>query len=170
MKLKPKIISKRGFTFLGCVFYGDPFHAAEEWSYENEIGHLWQRFMKLAYKYSILLDKIRVGPQIGYEIHIEPGEYEETKRYYVFVGMEVSSVEEVPMEMFVKTLPVTKYLVCTTEVSEANEIEALFKKWIPENNLEQAYPYIIQAYDAKRYRGLYDKTSEIDWFIPIRSL
>ena len=125
MNLEPEIISERGFTLLGCVFYGDPFHTAEEWSYENEIGHLWQRFMKLAFKNSILLDRIRVDPEIAYEIHIEPEEYEKTKRYYVFVGMEISSIEEVPLEMFLKKLPISKYLVCTTKVSEPNAIEAL---------------------------------------------
>ncbi len=168
MTIKPEITPERTFNLLGCVYYGDPFHSAEEWSGENEIGHLWQRFMGLAYKYSILLNKIRVGSQIGYELHIEPEEYKKTKQYYVFVGIEVSSVEEAPVEMFIKTLPTTKYLVYTTKVHDANAVEYLFKDWIPKNGYEQAYPYIIQAYDNKRFKGMDDKDSEIDWYIPIK--
>ena len=58
--IEPTILEEKTFKLLGCVFYGDPFHSAEEWSYENEIGKLWQRFGALTYKYSILMNKISI--------------------------------------------------------------------------------------------------------------
>ena len=85
--IKPTILEEKTFKLLGCVFYGDPFHSAKEWTYENEIGKLWQRFAKVSYKYSILLKKICTDVDIGYEIHLEPEEYKETRNYYVMVGM-----------------------------------------------------------------------------------
>lgn len=170
MKIIPNVIPEKAFTFLGCVFYGDPFHSAEEWSIENEIGQLWQRFRKLIYKYSILLDKIRVNPQVWYELHIETEEFKKTKLYYVFVGIEVSNFEESPLEMFVKILPTIQYLVYTTKVDNTNAIEYLFKEWIPENEYEQAYPYIIEAYDERRFKGMDNKKSEVDWYIPIKRI
>ena len=170
MTLEPDIIPKKSFTLLGCVYYGDPFHEAAEWTYENEIGKLWMRFQNLYQRYSFLLSKISIEPGVGYEIHIEPEEYKKTKQYYIFVGTEVSNFEEVPMEMFIKILPTTEYLKVTTKGDDSKAVEDLFKKWIPEHNYEQAYPYIIQAYDYKRYKGLEDKTSEIDWYIPVKTI
>ena len=74
------------------------------------------------------------------------------------------------MEMFVKTLPRTKYLVYTSKVHDRNSVEYLFKDWISEKGYEQSYPFIIQAYDYNRYKGLDDKESEIDWYIPIKKV
>jgi AraC family transcriptional regulator len=170
MTVKPEIIDEKKFKLLGCVFYGDPFHSAAEWTYENEIGKLWMRFYTLMQKYFVLISKIIVDQDVAYEIHIEPEEYIKTKRYYVFVGMEVSNIEEIPVEMFLKILPNTKYLKFTTKVTERDTCEDVFKNWIPKNGFEQAHPYVIQGYDRKRYKDLNDPKSEIDWYIPVRKV
>ncbi|MHA2246827.1 MAG: GyrI-like domain-containing protein [Candidatus Hodarchaeales archaeon] len=167
--MEPTILEDKIFRILGCVFYGDPFHKAVEWSYENEIGKLWQRFMKLNGKYSSLLSKICVDRNIGYEIHLEPEEYKDTRKYFVLVGVEVKDIEEIPLEMFVKILPKTDYVVFTTTME--NKLERggyIYKKWLPENGYAQAFPYIIQLYDNRRYKGLEYPESELDWFIPIK--
>ncbi|MFX0205596.1 MAG: GyrI-like domain-containing protein [Candidatus Hodarchaeota archaeon] len=167
---EPIILENKLFRLLGCVFYGDPFHEAEEWSYENEIGKLWQRFMELSSKkYVRLLRKICVDNNIAYELHLEPEEYMKTKNYYVFVGMEVENSEEVPLEMFIKVLPKIDYVVFTTTLE--NKLEQggyIYKTWLPENGLAQSFPYVIQLYDRRRYRGLEDPESEIDWYIPVK--
>jgi len=170
--MEPTIIEDKTFKLLGCVFYGDPFHSAEEWSYENEIGKLWERFMELSMKkYSLLLTKISVDYNIGYELHLEPKEYANTRKYYVMVGTEVSNIEEIPLEMFVKILPKITYILFTTTIENKLEIGGIiYKQWIPENGFEQAFPYIIQGYDGKRYKGLDDPKSEIDWFIPVKKI
>ena len=46
--------------------------------------------------------------------------------------------------------------------------EYYFKDWLPKSKYVQAYPYIIQAYDAQRFKSLEDEESEIDWYIPIK--
>ena len=166
---EPIILENKIFRFLGCVFYGDPFHKAVEWSYENEIGNLWQRFMKLYGKYSNLLEKISLDANIAYELHLEPEEYKDTRNYFVLVGVEVKVIEEIPLEMFVKILPKTDYVVFTTTMT--NKLERgkyIYKTWLPENGYEQVFPYIIQLYDSERYKGLEYPESELDWFIPIK--
>ncbi|MFW9904591.1 MAG: GyrI-like domain-containing protein [Candidatus Thorarchaeota archaeon] len=167
---EPIILENKIFRLLGCVYYGDPFHEAEEWSYENEIGKLWQRFMDLSFKkYARLLRKICVDNNIAYELHLEPEEYMNTKKYYVFIGMEVESGEEVPLEMFIKVLPKIDYIVFTTTIENKQEQgRYIYKTWLPENGLVQSFPYIIQLYDQRRYRGLEDPKSEIDWYIPVK--
>jgi len=170
--MEPIIFEGKVFQLLGCVFYGDPFHSAEEWSYENEIGKLWERYIELSMrKYPLLLRKISVDSYIGYELHLEPNEYEETKKYYVMVGTEVNNIEEIPLEMFIKILPKTTYINFTTTIETKFEIGGyIYKQWIPENSYEQAFPYVIQGYDGRRYKGLDDPKSEIDWYIPVKKI
>ncbi|MFX0050026.1 MAG: GyrI-like domain-containing protein [Candidatus Hodarchaeota archaeon] len=169
--MEPTILEDKIFKFLGCVFYGDPFHEAVEWSYENEIGKLWFRFMELHKKYFSLLKKISLDSNIAYELHLEPEEYMETRNYFILVGVEIDNIEEVPLEMFVKILPKTKYVFFTTTLENKFERGGyIYKKWLPENNYEQAFPYVIQLYDNRRYKGLEDPSSEIDWFIPIKNV
>jgi len=167
--MKPIEIHEKAFRLLGCVFYGDPFHSAKEWSNENEIGKLWMRLHKLTQKYSILIKSIITDLNVGYELHLEPEEYKITKKYYVMVGMEMNNIEEIPLEMFVKILPKTRYVKFTTTIEEKFKIGAyIYNTWIPEKGYEQAFPFIVQGYDAKRYKGLDDPNSEIDWYIPVK--
>lgn len=83
--------------------------------------------------------------------------------------MEVTNIDEVPLEMFVKILPKTNYVVFTTILENKFEMGGyMYKKWLPENNYIQSFPYVLQMYDRKRYKGLEDPKSEIDWFIPVK--
>jgi AraC family transcriptional regulator len=166
--MEPQITRELALQLLGCVYYGDPFHQAKEWTIENEIGQLWQRFMKLAQKYPSLLAGISSPNNLGYEVHIETEEYLTTRKYYVFVGVEVTSIEEVPLEMFVKVLPKTRYAVFTTKVDDKETGLHVLREWLPQNGFEQAYPYIIEAYSPERFRGVDDPQSEVDWYIPIK--
>lgn len=166
--MEPQITRKLSLKLVGCVYYGDPFHHGEEWTVENEVGKLWQRFMSLSQKYSSLLAGISAKKNSAYEVHIEPEEYRTTKNYYVFVGVEVTSIEEIPLEMFVKVLPETRYALFTTKLKDKHLAAQVLENWIPQNGYEQAYPYIIEAYDANRFRGIDDVTSEIDWYLPVK--
>jgi AraC family transcriptional regulator len=167
--MEVSILEEKSFRLLGCVFYGDPFHSAEEWSIENEVGKLWQRFGALTYKYNLLMNKISLDTNIAWELHLEPEEFKETKNYYLMVAMEISSIDEIPLEMFINILPKTTYAVFTSTM--ANKFETggyVYKEWMPRNGYEQGYPYVLQMYDRRRYKGLDDPKSEIDWYIPIK--
>jgi AraC family transcriptional regulator len=141
----------------------------KEWTIENEIGKIWQRFMSLAGKYSSLLSKISTS-NTCYEVHIEPEEYKTTKNYYVFVGIEVASIKEVPLEMFVKILPATRYAQFTTKTSNKDAGATIIREWLPHNGYVQVYPYIIEAYDSTRFKSVDDPESEIDWYIPVKEV
>ncbi|MCW4023698.1 MAG: GyrI-like domain-containing protein [Candidatus Bathyarchaeota archaeon] len=165
--MEPTITPKKKLQLIGCTYYGNPFHTAKEWSTQNEIGKLWQQFMTLSTKYQTLLSKICPTP-IGYEVHIEPEEYKTTQNYYVFVGMEINEIKEVPLETVIKILPETHYLQFTTKMSNKDEGATIFNEWMPKHGYIQAYPYVIEAYDYRRFKSVDDSESEIDWYIPVK--
>ncbi len=169
MPEEPKVTQKKKLQLLGCAYYGNPFHSAKEWNTENEVGKLWKRFANLAGKYSSLLSKISTS-SIFYEIHIEPEEYGATKNYYVFVGIEVIDIREMPLEMVLKILPETRYVQFTTKATSKDTGAVILKEWIPQKGYMQAYPYVIEAYDSNRFKSVDDSESEIDWYIPVKEV
>ena len=166
---KINIFDSEERILIGCVYYGDPFHTEKGWSQENEIGKTWGRFNRLFEKNKEALSKYQINSTTAYEIHIEPEEYSETKKFYVFVGIEVNKIEYVPIEMFVKRIPATKY-ACFTFKGE-NMFKGgsyIWDEWYPQSNYEEELPIIIQAYDSTRFSGLGEKDTELDYYISIK--
>ncbi len=164
----PSILPEVQLKLLGCAYFGNPFHSAREFSAENEIGKLWIRFQSLAMKYASLIKKVNPDRYMGYEVHIESDEYHTSREYCVFVGIETTNTDEQPPELFVKVLPRTAYALVTTRGMDHKPVEQLLREWVPRSSYEQAYRYIIERYDGRRWRSLEDETSEIDWLIPVR--
>jgi len=154
---------------IGCVFYGDPFHSKEGWNVENEIGLLWKRFMNLYEKYKDIIERHRINEKVAYEIHVRPKDYKETKKFYVCVGVEVTKLDEMPLEMCGKIFPSTMYAIFTFKGKDIfRGGKYIWQKWLPNSNYEEAYPYFIEAYDEARFHGLDNEDSEIDYWIPIK--
>ena len=164
--MEPKIISKEEITLVGMVFYGDPFKDKGGWSAENEIGKLWKRFIAKA---ESVKNAIGHG---AYEVHIEPEEYKETKNFYVFVGVEVEKIDDIPLEMFVKVLPPSKYAVFTLKGKEitSNWPDQIYKKWLPKSGYKEAHKFTIEYYDDQRFKGMDNKESELDIYVPIKQI
>ena len=89
------------------------------------------------------------------------------KKFHVFVGIEVKSLEFFPLEMFYKVLPKTKYLFFTTKYM-GEGCEYYFSKWLPESEYEASYPYLMQSYSPKRWKEDDIEGSLMDWYIPIK--
>jgi AraC family transcriptional regulator len=166
--LKIEILNEKSLKLLGCVYYGDPFHSEEKWSKDNEIGLLWSRFYNLYEKHRENFEKSAVN-EIAYEVHIQPGDYSETGKFYVYVGLEVDRIDEVPLEMFCKILPSTKYAIFTFKGREMFKGgEYIWQEWLPNSEYEETYPYLMLAYHKSRYYGLDSENSEVDYYIPIK--
>ena len=164
---KPKILEKKVFRLLGCVYFGNPFHTYKGWDSRNEIGNTWSRFENLGIKYSKFLEKIKSGDAFGYEVHIEPEDYDNKRKFHIFIGIEVKSLEFFPLEMFYKEFPETKYLFFTSHY-KGNGVDYYFSRWLPESEYEQSYPYIMQSYSPKRWKSDDIENSLMDWYIPIK--
>lgn len=166
---KIKIMGKMALKMVGCVYYGDPFHSSQEWTAENEIGMLWNRFFKLYQKYEHILQKEAINDR-AYEVHIQPDDYRETGKFYVYVGIEVEQMEKMPVEMFCKRLPSTKYAVFTFKGEDMFQGgEYIWKDWLPNSDYDEAHPYMVLAYDKDRFRGMDNPESEVDFYVPVKN-
>ena len=165
--MEPKIIQQEDLTITGMVFYGDPFQSKEGWSKENEIGKLWNKFNKIEAAQNL-------KPETVYEIHIDAiseEDYPETKNFYVFIGTETKHFKEIPCEFFTKEFPAGEYAVFTGKGKQMfDTIDFIYKKWLVTNSVyELPYPILFQGY-TKRFKGMDNEESEIDFIIPVKKV
>lgn len=150
------------------VYFGNPVHSHEGWKAGNEVGKLWDRFMKLCMENEESLVEVTVDPGVAYEAHIAYAG-ESNKEYHIFVGIETEKPVKYPIELFYKVMPSTRYAVFTAKgANMADQIEDIYTDWLPNSEYVESYPMLIQRYDQKRFKSLDDPESEIDFMIPIK--
>jgi AraC family transcriptional regulator len=168
--MEPKIVEKGQIILVGFSFYGDPFAESGGWTEENEVGRLWQRFL-VYWAGNEDRVKHRRGDGLAYEVHV--GGYEETAsmgHYEVFVGMEVTELGDMPVQLLVKVLPSTRYAVFTLrgEQIASDWPRMIYDEWLPGSGYESAHDYLIELYD-QRFKGLENLAeSELDIYVPVR--
>ena len=168
--MEPRIIEHGAMTIVGMVYYGDPFKHAAAAPEQNEIGKLWTRFNAYwdAHREAF---KHEVDAKIGWELHIGTDEYEQTKEYFVMVGVEVHRIEDLPAPIFAKVLPAGQYAVFVLkgEQMTANWGDAIYKEWLPSSPYEEAYSCTIERYDGDRFKGWGDPESEMEIWVPVKA-
>jgi AraC family transcriptional regulator len=168
--MEPKIVEKDQIILVGFSFYGDPFAESGGWTEENEVGRLWRRFMAYWAENGGRVKHLGDG-DLAYEVHI--GGYEETAsmgHYEVFVGREVTELEDVPVQLLVKILPPTRYAVFTLrgEQITSDWPHTIYDEWLPGSGYKSAHDYLIELYD-QRFKGLENLAeSELDIYVPVR--
>jgi predicted transcriptional regulator YdeE len=168
-----RVIEKDAFTLAGMVYYG-PL-TGEGWSSENPIGQLWQRFNQSFDKHGAWVAAHAVNPRIGYEVNIfNEEEFQETKRFYTFVGVEVDGLDDLPFEMVGKFLPASSYAHAIPRGAEIRSWEhELYEDWLPASGFQLLqlgdYGYQLQVYEEGRFKGPGEQLaeSEIDVFVPV---
>jgi AraC family transcriptional regulator len=167
--MEPQIIVKGPIILIGMEYYGDPFAGGEGWSQENEIGRLWQRFNALWDERQGEIQHL-VQPSAGYEVHVEPAEYAETKCFYVMVGVEVEQVAPGPLELSFKVLPPTTYALFTLKGPEITSYwpEQIYQRWLPGSGYEEAHKFTIERY-GENFKGMDDPESELEVMVPIKA-
>ena len=168
--MQPFITKEPEMQFVGMSFYGDPFSTRSGWDGENEIGRLWARLMKYLGEYG---EKIQHITQAGvaYEIHIYNEETTEKGGFEVFVGVRVNQLDEVPVELLVKTLPATEYAVFTFEGEAiSSDWYMHIDQWIAGAGYQRAHPFSFQYYD-ERFKGLdHIEESILDVYMPVKPI
>lgn len=167
--MQPTIVEKNQIVLVGFSFFGDPFATSGGWTEENEIGRLWDRFVAYVTRHNDRIKHVK-NSEVGYEVHIAHEETADKGHFEVFVGVEVTQLEDVPVEMSVKMLPPTKYAVFTLKGEQITSDwpKMVYHEWMPKSGYEEAYPYMLQLYD-QRFKGLnHLEASEIDAYVPIK--
>jgi AraC family transcriptional regulator len=165
--MQPEIIDKKRIILVGMDFHGNPFQGGEGWSMGNAIGQLWQRFNGFYEKKKGLIKHL--ASEAGYELWIDFEGEEESKDRYIFVGMEVEKLDELPLELVSRILPETRYAVYTLKGDEIkSDWSSQLSNWVSEVGLEQSYTYIIEYYDPVRFKGMASPDSELDIYVPVR--
>ena len=168
--MEPVIIDRDPIIIVGMVYYGNPFHDPGAAPDQNEIGMLWGRF-NTYYEDNPKAFKDEAKPKVGWELHITTDEYEDTKQYYVMVGVEVSVIEDLPLPAFAKVLPAGSYAVFTLKGEEmfSNWGDAIYKDWLPGSAYEEALQITIERYDEDRFKGWGDPDSEVEIWVPVKA-
>jgi len=168
--MEPKIIEQGQTTIVGMVYYGNPFHDVGAAPEQNEIGKLWGRFNtylegnRPAFKHP-------VDTKVEWELHIGTDEYEETKEYFVMVGIEVSQIEDLPPPIFAKVFPAGQFAVFTLRGKEmtGNWGKAIYQEWLPSSAYGEAYSCTFERYDDAHFKGWGDPESEVEIWVPVKA-
>ena len=153
---------------MGLSFFGDPFSSSAEWTEENEVGRLWNRFMGYINNTEEL--KYLLQKEKWYEVWIEHPESKEKGFFEIFVGTNIDSLDNVPYDLQIKVLPATEYAVFTVKGEQIKTDWAYqqYKKGLDTGKYRKSsFDFCIELYD-ERFKGV-DKISEseLDYYFPI---
>jgi AraC family transcriptional regulator len=170
--MQPKITDIKRVILIGMSFYGDPFDSHAGWDEENQIGHLWKRFIGYLSQHPEIIQN-QNQPNILYEVHIYNEETKEKGLFEVFVGAEFNprDIKDVPIELSVKILPVTQYAIFTFKGKQINsDWEMALQNWLTTSGYQSPYSFNFQYYDD-RFKGLANlEESALDVYIPIKKV
>ena len=167
--LEPTIVERSQIILVGFSFFGDPFATSGGWTEENEIGRLWSRFGAYMAHHGERIRHIK-APEVGYEVHIWQEETAATGHFEVFVGVEVTQLEDVPVELSVKLLPPTTYAVFTLQGKQivSDWPQRIYSEWMPGSGYQTAHSYMFELYD-QRFKGMdHLDESALDAYIPVK--
>jgi predicted transcriptional regulator YdeE len=162
------ITNKKKITLAGMDFYGNPYKEAGGWSMQNAIGQLWKRFSAFYDKNKSTVKNL--ASESGYEVWVDFEGKADAKDDYIFVGVAVKKLKDLPLELVGKMLPETRYAIFTLKGDEIKSDwpSKVATTWLAQTGLERSYPYIIEYYDSKRFKGVEDKNAELDIYVPVK--
>jgi predicted transcriptional regulator YdeE len=168
--VEPKFVTQDPLKLVGFSFYGDPFRLSPGWTEENEIGRLWNRFINYAQQQGPAWERVVAHPHLSYEVHIYNEATMETGVFEVFVGSELASGVQPPLETVIKVLPAVQYAVFTLrgQIIVGDWPQAIYEQWLPNSDYELAHEFHIQYHDGS-FKG-FDRLDEssLDVYVPVK--
>jgi len=157
MEITPKIIEHPQILVIGVPFYGSPDNGqfAKVWDLSNKINaHIpHQR-----------------EPATYYGVEAYPEKFRTEGKWFYLAGVEVTSLEAIPVQLVGKVLPAHQYAVFTHHGALPGKLHATFQyayqTWLPQSSYVQAAPYDFERYDA-RFLGADNEQSVMEVWIPI---
>jgi hypothetical protein len=101
------VTARRRILLVGMDYFGNPTEDAPGWSEQNAVGLLWKRFGAF---YDANKASIRhTVSDSGYELWVDVEGVTTDGHKSVFVGVEVSEIDDPPLALVAKMLPETRY-------------------------------------------------------------
>ncbi len=143
-------------------------------SIEDQVGNLWERLADFCRESWGSIEPHVVNPELSYEVHIwNEDELEEKGELNVFVGMEVNSLDDIPLELVGKVLPAGGYAVGTVRGEDIKHWETdILHEWLPESDYMMSMfngkLFHAQCYHEEKFKGVDNlEESELQVFIPV---
>ena len=160
-------IHQKEILLAGMSFFGDPFREAGDWSMDNEIGRLCNRFVKYRQAHRDLITNLTINSDF-YEVHIYSEETEAKGFFEVFVGQQLQQIEPVPLDLSIKILPAGDFAVFNLVGEQIisdwyNDIDQILSG----EGWQRGASFFFQIYD-QRYKGIERiADSELSAYIPV---
>lgn len=156
--MEPKIEQLPQILCVGVPYYGD--------NKSGEIPGTWPILNSLS-------DQIRNKKQPCIHLGVETytTEFETHRRWFYLGAVEVTTLDEIPVQLVGKILPANRYAVFTHKGKLPGRITETFGhiygEWLPRSGYKQTGPYDFERYDA-RFKGADNDESLTDICIPIQ--
>lgn len=151
--LEPRIVERPELVLAGVVASGPDVH-------QMDFHGLWMRFES---------ESVNIKHQVeeaAYELHVQTEA--EPVMHFTMAGVEVTKIEDLPDEVFVKVLPAATYAVFTVRfVDGFEEVYERIWAWLADSPYTaDPFAYDIQRYGL-RFTSPEDPESEVDIYVPV---
>ena len=151
--LEPRIVERPELVLAGFVASGPSVH-------EMDFHALWARFQ------SEVADIKHQVEGAAYELHVQTEA--EPAMHFAIAGVQVTKIEDLPAEAFVKVVPAATYAVFTMKFVDG--FEKVYERiwaWLAESPYTgDPFTYDIQRY-GHRFKSPEDPESEVDIYVPV---
>lgn len=156
--MEPRIEQLPQILCVGVPYYGD--------NKAGEIPALWPVFHSLA-------DQVKnvTEPRVYLGVEVYTTEFHTQKKWFYLAGTQVSTLADIPVQLFGKILPPNRYAIFTHKGKLPGRIADTFRyiygEWLPASGYKPAAPYDFERYDA-RFKGPDNDDSLMEICLPIR--
>lgn len=156
--MEPKFIELPRILVAGVPYYGDPS--------DGQFAKMWEILNGMAGQ--IANQKIPVT-HFGVESYTE--EFQTKGKWFYLAGVEVTSLDVIPIGAVAKIIPANTYAVFTHTGPLPGTLGETFHyayhQWLPESGYTQAAAYDLERYD-ERFLGPTNPHSVMEVCIPVR--
>ena len=154
---EPELVTVDSILLVGIPFYYDL-------KWKNDLSLQWEIFLN-----NISLIPDRIVPEKYYQLQYWFHDQDPDSIFF-FIAAEVTSINEIPIQLTAKILPKQQYLKFYHK-GFSNKIgytyQYIYEKWLPETEYKLPYLYNFEHY-GKEHKGPYNEESISEIYIPVK--
>ncbi len=170
--MEHEVIEKEDRYLIGFQHHGSMLNKKDP--IEDQIEALWGRFSRFCQEsWPAIKDKV-VNPKLSYELQIwDEKELQDSGDVYVFVGVEVEELKDIPLELSGKVLPAGKYIYFKLKGKEIKTWEEdILQDWFPRDDYWirsfEDHLFHVQCFHEEKFKGIENlEDSELNVLVPV---